>query len=668
MKMNRATVKHAFLLLTALLLALWNGATVIAEPPGDGTTGTPLLSFDFDFGPDESGKSREAETAKVTGANKYRDFTASGTYAMGIFGNAVGSAIEFTNAPAADALSVVYSHTLPHGWRAAGPPSVKQCGVYVNGTRVGTIKFEDTGASQTPFRIATWKGRVAGTVKLQTDAEDLAVNRGPCGNVDRVFFGALEPLPTVNRRVALARTLPVETAWWSCGIRAPKGFRYHLGLEDAKGGAHWGMEFVHIADNEWEYPTMPVGCRQVRALLLRATDQRTGLKGTVMLGQVKFAAGWPSNPPADCPLPPSAALAGLAFTGRHQHYEGADTWYPSWTPDGTLYSPFTDGTVKGVTSISCKPDATTGMAKIEGDDPLHLTVNAIGTYVSRPAPYDTRYPCASLVKDGRWYFGTYIINNKLPDGSLDGAAHIGPFVGFRWSKDFGKTWTETPCTPEKNLFGEKVGTVPGGFAKIRMGSPHVVDFGRNMEHSPDGKMYLVAHGCRNPAALNTWILGDEINLARVAPSPENVNDLSQYEFFAGHDAQGQPKWTRNFAEMQPLFRWTRRCGCVTITYNAPLKKYLMCVSNGATVDATFDTFILEADAITGPWRMVAYLPQFGRQAYFVNIPSKFISADGRTAWLCYSGSWTGHQQNPLGSVYALCLHEMKLLTKGTKRK
>ena len=31
---------------------------------------------------------------------------------------------------------------------------------------------------------------------------------------------------------------------------------------------------------------------------------------------------------------------------------------------------------------------------------------------------------------------------------------LGPFVGFRWSTDFGKTWNETPCTPAKPLFGE----------------------------------------------------------------------------------------------------------------------------------------------------------------------------------------------------------------------
>ena len=39
------------------------------------------------------------------------------------------------------------------------------------------------------------------------------------------------------------------------------------------------------------------------------------------------------------------------------------------------------------------------------------------------------------------------------------------------------------------------------------------------------------------------------------------------------------------------------------------------------------------------------MKDFGEQAYFVNFPSKFISSDGRTLWLCYSANfapgWNG---------------------------
>ena len=33
---------------------------------------------------------------------------------------------------------------------------------------------------------------------------------------------------------------------------------------------------------------------------------------------------------------------------------------------------------------------------------------------------------------------------------------------------------------------------------------------------------------------------------------------------------------------------------------------------------------------------MSYLKGFGEQAYFVNFPSKFISPDGKTLWMCSS--------------------------------
>ena len=53
-----------------------------------------------------------------------------------------------------------------------------------------------------------------------------------------------------------------------------------------------------------------------------------------------------------------------------------------------------------------------------------------------------------------------------------------------------------------------------------------------------------------------------------------------------------------------------------------LKKYLMCITNGWPNVSKMESYILEADAITGPWRLVVYMKDFGEQAYFLNFPSK----------------------------------------------
>ena len=200
---------------------------------------------------------------------------------------------------------------------------------------------------------------------------------------------------------------------------------------------------------------------------------------------------WPSKTPAGCPFQVSERFSGIEFTGRHRNYTNADTWYPSWAADGNLYSPWTDGYLldNGDKYIHfqregefSKPDAAdypkncyscnsvegiagrkaaTAQAKIVGDDPLNLqVVNLTPRIDADPAPYIGRYPCANLCHDGIWYLGTY---------SVWGPAGLGPFVGFRQSNDYGKTWTAGACTPPRPLFGEDPAKAP-----VKMGTPHFV--------------------------------------------------------------------------------------------------------------------------------------------------------------------------------------------------
>ena len=368
----------------------------------------------------------------------------------------------------------------------------------------------------------------------------------------------------------------------------------------------------------------------------------------------------------------------MEFTGRHAEYTQADTWYPSWAADGNLYSPFTDGAVDKVQSSSGPPNWVTGNARIEGDDPLELKVIPLGVHKSLAAPYGGRYPCGSLVYNGVWYYGTYCLDwHKYPWDIM------GPFVGFRTSRDSGGAWEDTPCMPTKPLFGEVIklpnpqAAVPQSAApnvtdeqyrvmpKVKMGSPHFVDFGKNMEHSPDGKAYLLGHGATRTGATCSWISGDQIYLARVKPSPGTINDVHSYEFFGGHGERREPVWVKEFSRIKPLLEWNDHLGCVTATWNPALKRYLLCVTDGgATGEGTYNTLILESEKLTGPWRRVALMEKFGQQAYFVNIPSKFIQRDGRTMWLCYAASWQWRGASiPPGSRYAMCLQEIRLIEK-----
>jgi hypothetical protein len=395
---------------------------------------------------------------------------------------------------------------------------------------------------------------------------------------------------------------------------------------------------------------------------------------------------WPSEVPGDCPFEQSKVFNGVKFLGIKSGYRYGDTWYPTWASNDTLYSPWTDGKTKrldGYTDWSQSwvdpVHITTGQGVIAGDDPLTIKAYSIGLDKSSPAfPYNGRYPCGSLIYNGVWYYGTYCLgpddNAKFGDMKVNWP-WIGPFVGFRHSKDYGHSWTPPPHTPEKPIFGES-----GMYGNpVKIGSPHFVDFGKNMEHSPDGKAYLVAHGADLASTLNnwrfwndSWITGDHVYLLRVTPSVETINDASKYEFYGGKDKNGNPVWTNKFEDIKPLLDWNNNMGCVTVTWNPGLKKYIMCVTDGGTTVSRMNTYLLESDKIDGDWKIITYMKEFGTQAYFVNIPSKFISNDGLTMWLLYSGNFSydengkPHKVNPPGGHYGITLQKIELLNNTKK--
>jgi len=390
---------------------------------------------------------------------------------------------------------------------------------------------------------------------------------------------------------------------------------------------------------------------------------------------------WQSDTPIDCPFDQSEFLVGIKFLGVKSGYRYGDTWYPTWAENDTLYSPWTDGRTKRLDgyidwsqSWVDSVHITTGQGVIIGDDPLSMTAYSIGLDKSSPAtPYNGRYPCGSLIYNGVWYYGTYCLDpagyTKYGNDTINWP-WLGPFVGFRHSTNYGHSWTPCPHTPTNPIFGE---TGRYGYP-VKIGAPHFVDFGKNMEHSPDGKAYLVAHGADTSDTKwrpwnASWINGDQIYLIRVTPSIENINDASQYEYYSGKDAKGDPIWTNDFNKIKPLLEWNNNMGCVTITYNAPLKKYIMCVTDGGNTYSEMNTYLLESDELTGEWKLITYMKDFGEQAYFVNIPSKFIGEDGKTVWLLYSGNYWSNMNgenvgiNPPGSHYGMTFQKIELLKK-----
>eukprot|EP00439_Symbiodinium_sp_Y106_P040086 s1056_g4.t3 len=339
---------------------------------------------------------------------------------------------------------------------------------------------------------------------------------------------------------------------------------------------------------------------------------------------------WPNEPPNDIPFGRSDLFTEVHFTGRYAVYAGADTWYPSWSSDGDLYTPWTDGRVGSIRSSSaCAGTAcmsTTGFARVSGDDPFNLSIKDVGVFESSPSPYHGRYPSASLHHDGIWYYGTYALDNdnhepgnapegvdsKEAAGKLQTAGYCGnwciqaPFVGFRWSRDGGKTWEEprkTMANYSDNLFGE---AAPNNRSKVKFGAPHVVDLGQNLAHQPNGasdpRLYLVGHGASAPMSPTSWMQGSEVYLARGRPDVERINDAAAWEFYAGNGS-----WSLgDVSRAKPLLSWGNRTGVTTITYIPAVKRYIMCISTPTFSPFTtkqFDTFVAKSMGSDGSLRL-----------------------------------------------------------------
>ena len=398
--------------------------------------------------------------------------------------------------------------------------------------------------------------------------------------------------------------------------------------------------------------------------------------------------------PTDSGLRQSDSFGGITFTGRYASYTNADTWYLTYASDGVMYSCYTDGSVNDEKAWSPKPRC----AKVTGYDPLALSVEAVGELIDHNGGGGKfsfgRYPCAQLIYNDIWYYGTYLLEQNDRSISVPNAdwAILQPFIGFRVSDDFGKGWydmTEPDSPVFENPHDKWVNDHNVSFNpfEVMIGAPHFVDFGENLKYAPvDGSTgrkwaYMVAHGADagTDVAHNSWVSGDNIYLLRILmpegrdakSNSEYMNDPSHWQYLS-KDGKYR-NWSRDnlqevYDNIKPIVDATGYLGNVGLTYNAPLGKFIMALSRVG--DAThFDTLILESDTIDGEYKVIQYMKEFAAVSYFMTIPSRFISDDGKTMWLGYSSNYFPNIHFPSigGSCYAMCLSEITLDDKSEAR-
>jgi hypothetical protein len=417
---------------------------------------------------------------------------------------------------------------------------------------------------------------------------------------------------------------------------------------------------------------------------------------------VSLPESLPSNPdPSTIPSTTAVNMPGgegFGYTSttlfysdsRREHYSTPE----NFTPEGykilndqgaMLIAPGNSGCKSG----SGVSDAQ-GFTTLSGSNAFNLSVDHVGLIphpplnltLSVPPPYGI-YPSTILVyKDAQMQnptivYGYYLLADPNGAGCLNWC-HQGPLISFAFSSDGGSSWNyeNSPLWG-----GREGGEAPSGVFEaidvskpIRLGVPRFADLGPNLEHSPDGRAYLIGKGCaKNDGVHCSFMTGDSAFLARtrvpfsVLIASRNVTALNladSWEFSASNGV-----WVETLDKALPIIDWPTGVGGLTLTYNAPLGKFII-VSNLPSdrihpTDCDFDTYILESSTIDSGYKLVSYMPSLGPQMYFQQISSLFWSSDGMTGAMFSSGNWDGscttQGSNPPGERYGLVTTEFSFV-------
>jgi len=130
-------------------------------------------------------------------------------------------------------------------------------------------------------------------------------------------------------------------------------------------------------------------------------------------------------------------------------------------------------------------------------------------------------------------------------------------------------------------------------------------------------------------------------------------DRNQYEFFAGLNSQGDPRWTTDFAARQPVFQDSSNGVFVTsVSHNPGVNRYFLITAHTKWDKGNIG--IYDAPTPWGPWTTVLFESEWGRtnepinerRTFFWNFSNKWLGSDGTHFALIYTGigpnsDWTG---------------------------
>jgi hypothetical protein len=238
-----------------------------------------------------------------------------------------------------------------------------------------------------------------------------------------------------------------------------------------------------------------------------------------------------------------------------------DTWDPFWADDDQLYSFNCDGRGFGAKGKNLAFNRLYGDAtsKLAGDQ-----VNPMDEYGrgGQKGPDNATWKaCGQECIDGVFY--AFVSRNVYGSDSKDPLMRqLATHSSLIKSSDRGRTWMRTaqenydkPMWPGPNF-----------------GAPFFVHYGRDGGDvvQDDGNVYVYA-----VSTNGFWNDGDRLILGRVRRTNLPRLNSSDWEYYAGLDGRGVPKWSREIGSATAILERAARCGQTPICYVPALDTYLL---------------------------------------------------------------------------------------------
>jgi hypothetical protein len=300
------------------------------------------------------------------------------------------------------------------------------------------------------------------------------------------------------------------------------------------------------------------------------------------------------------PYPRSAHIAGIQWAPADsivRRARGSDNWPITWADDDLLYTAYGDG--RGFRPYVPRK-LSMGLARVEGE-PLDF------------AGVNLRSESFERLGDGAR--GEKTSSLLMVDGVLYAWVRNTGNAQLAWSEDHGRSWTWSSWKFETSF-----------------GYPAFLNFGRNYADARDEYVYVYSHD-----SDSAYQRADRMVLARVPV--RQIIDRQAYEFFVRLGANGQSVWVRDVGDRGGVFEHAGHCYRSSVSYNQGLGRYLWCQTGlGEDTRAAGGLAIYDAPEPWGPWSTVFFSDQWDVGPGETScLPTKWMSADGRTIHLVFSG-------------------------------